>query len=284
MDGPSRKDGGLIAVSSLADPACRNCGTPASGKFCPECGQSTALHPPTARQFFQELLENQIALEGAIWKTLAKLVVPGRLTLEYFAGRKRRYVPPLRLYLTASLIFFLVANVLMVENHLHVEVRVVGETAADGPIELHCDADDRLCAGMDKRLRAHFTGMTRAQANKFLVDRVIATFPYAMFLLMPVFAMLTRAVYWRRPYNYGEHLVFAFHVHTFVFLLGAIVASFGNPMYLTIPAAIYTAAAMRTVFGGRTWALIARFVFVFVAYFLLVMLSIAIAFTAAALL
>jgi hypothetical protein len=270
-------------VSSPAVTACRNCGTPAGGKFCPECGQTTALHPPTAREFFQELLENQIALEGAIWKTLAKLAVPGRLTLEYFAGRKRRYVPPLRLYLTASLIFFVVAKALMPGVNLQVKV-INGPVVGDGPIALHCDVDDTLCSTLEKRLRAHFDGMTRAQANTFLANRVITSFPYAMFLLVPVFAMLTRAVYWRRPYNYGEHLVFAFHVHTFVFLLGAIVAPFGKPMFLTIPAAIYTAAAMRAVFGGRTWALLARFVFVFIAYFLLVMFSIALAFTAAAIL
>ena len=269
-------------MSSPAVPACRNCGTPAGGKFCPECGQATALHPPSAREFFQELLEHQIALEGAVWKTLATLAVPGRLTLEYLAGRKRRYVPPLRLYLTASLIFFLVAKVMLSGDHL--QVMVQGQVAGDGPIALHCDVDDRLCSWMEGRLREHFAGMTRAQANQFLLHRVIASFPYAMFFLVPVFALLTRAAYWRRPYNYGEHLVFAFHVHTFVFLLGALVAPFGNPMYLTIPAAIYTAAAMRTVFGGRTWAFIARFVFVFISYFLLVVFSIALAFTAAALL
>jgi hypothetical protein len=173
---------------------------------------------------------------------------------------------------------------MMAGHHLNVEVKVAGQAAGNGPLALQCDLDDRICTEMEKRLRAHVGGMTRAQASQYLTERVITSFPYAMFLLVPVFAMLTRVVYWRRPYNYGEHLVFAFHVHTFVFLLGAIVAPFGNPMFLTIPAAIYTAAAMRTVFGGRTWALIARFVLVFVAYFLLVMLSIAIAFTAAALL
>jgi len=283
VDRASREDRGLIPVSSPAVPACRNCGTPAGGKFCPECGQNTAPHPPSAREFFQELLENQIALEGAVWKTLAKLVVPGRLTLEYFAGRKRRYVPPLRLYLTASLVFFLVAKVLMAGDHLNVQVKVRGEVDSDGPIALHCDVDDSICPEMEKRLRAHFSGMTRAQANKFLVDRVITSFPYAMFFLVPVFALLTRAAYWRRPYNYGEHLVFAFHVHTFAFLLGAIVAPFGQPMLLTIPVAIYIAAAMRAVFGGRTWALTLRFLFVFIAYFLLLMFSIALAFTAAAL-
>ena len=269
-------------MSSPAVTACRNCGTPAGGKFCPECGQTTAPHPPTAREFLQELLENQVALNGAIWKTLRKLVVPGQLTLEYFAGRRRRYVPPLRLYLTASLIFFLVAKVFMPGDTL--QVKVSKSVAGKGPIALQCDADDSICQALEKRLREHFERMTQAQANEFLVQRVVTSFPYAMFLLVPLFALLTRAAYWNRPFNYGEHLVFAFHVHTFVFLLGAIVGPFAKPMLVTIPSAIYLAIAMRTVFGGRTWPFIARFVAVFVAYFLVLMFSIALAFTAAALL
>lgn len=269
-------------MNAPAVPACRNCGTPAGGRFCPECGQTTALHPPTAREFLQELLENQVALNGAIWKTLRKLVNPGQLTLEYFAGRKRRYVPPLRLYLTASLIFFLVAKVLM--PTANVAVKFNGSVAGDGPIVLQCDAGDSFCAGFEKRLHDHFAGMTRTQAGNFMAQRVVSYFPYAMFLLVPVFALLTRAAYWNRPFNYGEHLVFAFHVHAFVFLLGALVAPFGMPTLLTVPAAIYTAIAMRTVFGGRAWPAIARFVLVFVIYFVLVVFTIAGAFLAAAVL
>jgi hypothetical protein len=269
-------------VSTPAAPACRNCGTPAGGKFCPECGQSTALHPPSAREFFQELLENQVALNGAIWKTLRKLVNPGQLTLEFLAGRRRRYVPPLRLYLTASLIFFLVAKVLT--PSANVAVKFNGSVAGEGPVALQCDAGDSFCATLEKRLRDHFTGMTRKQAGDFMAERVVSTFPYAMFFLVPLFALLTRTAYWRRPFNYGEHLVFAFHVHAFVFLLGAIVAPFATPMLVTVPAAIYLVVAMQTVFGGRKWVNIARFILVFLIYSLILTFSIALAFAAAAIL
>ena len=48
-----------------------------------------------------------MALEGALWRTLVALLWhPGRLTVEYFAGRRARYIAPLRLYLTFSLILF----------------------------------------------------------------------------------------------------------------------------------------------------------------------------------
>ena len=86
------------------DLACRNCGTQAPLKFCPECGQETALHPPTLGEFLHEFVGHYVALEGALWRTLRLLLTrPGRLTREYLEGRRRRYVLPLRLYLTCQL-------------------------------------------------------------------------------------------------------------------------------------------------------------------------------------
>ena len=91
------------------DLACRNCGTQAPLKFCPACGQETTLHPPTLGEFLHEFVGHYVALEGTLWRTLGLLICrPGRLTREYLDGRRRRYVLPLRLYLTASFLFFLV--------------------------------------------------------------------------------------------------------------------------------------------------------------------------------
>src|SRR6202000_2557918 len=85
--------------------ACRNCGAQAPSKFCPDCGQETTLHPPTLGEFLHEFVGHYVALEGTLWLLLCR---PGWLTREYLGGRRRRYVLPLRLYLTASFVFFLV--------------------------------------------------------------------------------------------------------------------------------------------------------------------------------
>ena len=78
---------------------CRNCGTPAPGNFCPYCGQSTALHVLSILEFGHEIVSHYVALEGKLWRTLALLALqPGRLTREFLAGRRQRYVIPLRLY------------------------------------------------------------------------------------------------------------------------------------------------------------------------------------------
>jgi hypothetical protein len=87
---------------------------------------------------------------------------------------------------------------------------------------------------------------------------------------VPVFAFLTRVVYWNRPYNYGEHLVFALHYHAAAFLIGAVAEPFHQAMLWTVPSFIYLMVAMVRVFGGRTWTSVLRGSFVFVAYFALI--------------
>jgi hypothetical protein len=66
------------------------------GQYCPHCGQETNEHLPSAREFLHEFVLHYFAAEGRLWRTLGALVLhPGRLTIEYLRGRKRKYVLPL---------------------------------------------------------------------------------------------------------------------------------------------------------------------------------------------
>ena len=86
---------------------CPNCGAQLSGNFCQGCGQAAHLHVPSAREFLHEFIAHYVALEGKLWKSMALLIFrPGRLTRDYIEGKRVRYVEPLRLYLSFSIIFF----------------------------------------------------------------------------------------------------------------------------------------------------------------------------------
>jgi hypothetical protein len=88
---------------------CHNCGAAVDYHYCAVCGQETKLHVPSASEFIHEFIGHYVALEGRLWKTLAYLLFrPGFLTAEYIAGRRVRYVEPLRIYLTFSILFFAV--------------------------------------------------------------------------------------------------------------------------------------------------------------------------------
>ena len=82
---------------------CANCDHRLSpwDKFCSQCGQDTLNHPPSLWEFIHEWTLHYVAFEGKLWKSLWALIAkPGFLTQEYLAGRKQRYVLPLRLVLT----------------------------------------------------------------------------------------------------------------------------------------------------------------------------------------
>lgn len=95
-------------TTAPAAPArCANCGSPLSGAFCAACGQRDEPIQQPASHFIRDAIAEYLELDGRLWRTLAALFVrPGRLTVEYNAGRRQRYVRPFRLYLTATVLFF----------------------------------------------------------------------------------------------------------------------------------------------------------------------------------
>ena len=101
-------------VASSEPPApqaarCANCGTLLQGPWCYRCGQEA--HDPLTRfrGAVHEMFENVLHFDGRIWNTLLPLYTrPGFLTGEYLAGRRVRYVAPLKLMFFLAIIAFLV--------------------------------------------------------------------------------------------------------------------------------------------------------------------------------
>jgi hypothetical protein len=90
---------------------CANCHATLSGEYCAACGQRHEPHVHTVAHFAGEALESVSHADSRLWRTLWYLLArPGFLTKEFFAGRRVRYLPPFRLYLVISVLFFLTVN------------------------------------------------------------------------------------------------------------------------------------------------------------------------------
>src|SRR5215207_2111780 len=88
---------------------CANCHAPLSGQYCNACGQRHEPRLHTVAHFAGEAFESISHADSRLWRTLWYLLVrPGFLTHEFFLGRRARYLPPFRLYLVISVLFFLV--------------------------------------------------------------------------------------------------------------------------------------------------------------------------------
>lgn len=103
-----------IPAKRLAgSPACLNCGTVLAGPFCHYCGQPDKNFLRFFPVLLREMLADFLDFDSRFARTMKPLLFhPGKLTRDYLDGRRFRYTPPLRLYIFASMAFFLVAAML----------------------------------------------------------------------------------------------------------------------------------------------------------------------------
>ena len=91
-------------------PECLNCGTHLRGQYCGQCGQRGQSRLISLWELVRDAFGDLFELDSRLWKTLVPLLSkPGLLTHDYLQGRRARYMPPFRMYLVLSLLFFLVA-------------------------------------------------------------------------------------------------------------------------------------------------------------------------------
>ena len=215
---------------------CRNCGASLHGRFCHACGQKAVASRATVHDVLHEGLHEFAHVDGKIFQTLRLLLAkPGALTIAFLDGRRARYISPLRLYLTCSLLFF-AASAVAPDSLATVGIT---ETDVSSPAE---------------RQRAEQA--IKAIAN--LQEKIRHNAPRSMFVLMPAFGLLTWAFYRRAEPYYVPHLYYSIHFHSFVFLMMAVaeLGSFGGRIgrvmggLFALSIIPYHYLALRRVWGG----------------------------------
>lgn len=82
------------------------------GAYCGTCGQERNTHRRSVWGLLHNLIEELASFDSRMLRTAWALMArPGELPLAFHEGRTRRYVPPVRLYLFVSLLFFLTLSV-----------------------------------------------------------------------------------------------------------------------------------------------------------------------------
>jgi len=90
---------------------CKNCETKLlkGYSFCPKCGQEDKANVVTFKQFILDFLGDYFTFDSLIVRSVRPLIIkPGFLTNEFLEGRRVRYIPPLRMFIFISILFFLI--------------------------------------------------------------------------------------------------------------------------------------------------------------------------------
>ena len=101
----------LRSADDIAEPPhCLNCDTVLNGQYCGECGQRATNRLISIWELVRDAFGDLFEFDSRLWRTLIPLAIrPGLLTRDYLLGRRARYMPPFRMYIVMSLVFFLVA-------------------------------------------------------------------------------------------------------------------------------------------------------------------------------
>ncbi len=137
---------------------CQNCGAVLNGQYCASCGQRARARIISLWHLIKEAAGDITHLDSRLWRTMWPLLArPGLLTNEYLAGRRARFIPPFRLYLGLSIVFFVLANLGEPEELTPTERAEVNQQIAEGKAEALKELRARgieMPAGVEKEVTA----------------------------------------------------------------------------------------------------------------------------------
>ncbi|MBV8784319.1 MAG: DUF3667 domain-containing protein, partial [Gammaproteobacteria bacterium] len=208
---------------------CTNCGNEVAQRYCGACGQRAEGTVHSLGHFLHHAFEDLTHADSRVWRTLTALLLrPGYLTAEFLAGRRVRYLPPVRVYLVLSLVFFLWAAASKHPGQVTLEppsdvARQAASTVAGHPPAAtppsRCETD--YDGPGQNWVRPLLLDICRkAAANPHAVsDAFLHNLPRAMFVFLPVFAGVMSLLFWFPRHYYVEHLLLLVHDHACIFLV-----------------------------------------------------------------
>jgi len=200
-----------IRMTTTASPTltpCTNCGGQ-SADYCVACGErQPGHHDLSVAHFAHDVVHEFVHLDSKLFRTLRDVVTkPGFLTAEYFAGRKSRYIPPLRLFLTLFALQFLAFTFY--------------QPAAVYTVKSFERFDK---AGALTRLiekRAEHRHLTREEFEERLDERWHKNYSLLQLMNIAGLAIVLKVLHRKR--YFAEHLVFAAHYLAFSYIVALVV-------------------------------------------------------------
>jgi hypothetical protein len=236
--------------SQRAADTCTNCGAALAGEFCHACGQKRFVESDRRLgHLLHQFVASVTDLDGRVWRTIrALLFAPGLLSREYFAGRRARWLSPVSLFLTISVVYFLAPIrggdlTLQFNQQVSPEVRSLAlgpdETLTDSQLAASGQAHTAFTSPwVERRVRKRDAAVLAAsngaagysfrdyrlaydaKADDVSKPLVVLHVPAAALALMLLFAGQRR--------YFAEHFVFALHYFTFWIVALEVVSQFGN--------------------------------------------------------
>ena len=241
--------------------SCKNCGETVSQSFCPSCGQAVEERRGPLFELFGDFVSEFFSLDGRHLRTAVRLLRPGMLTQLYLAGKRVSYVSPVRVYIVASLFFFLLVGSPdpdASQVNVWIDDVLIGRDEPDpelGNFRLTFRGGFRtkegagfagagwlegLAFGDIEAKREQLRTMSAQEFLDSFFSRLERTVPTTLIFFVPILAIALKLLYLKQPFFYVDHVIFSLHFQSLIFL-ALVLARFVNILGLGgLPSGILT--------------------------------------------
>lgn len=282
---------------------CLNCkqNIAITDNYCSHCGQENHDINVPISHFFMEVIEGLLHFDTKFFHTVKTMfLAPGKITLEYNEGKRMLYVPPARLYIFVSVIYFFAAGFALKINSgpginfsttitnnegAKVSSTVLTEQYTEKDISLITQANSiqldsiliskKYQPGWMNRLALKQAGLIKIDPKYHIhiMEKVLKSISISLFFLMPIFALFLHFLFLKQNKLYIQHLIFSIHAHTmffFILLLSQLIyisIKYSVLSWALIAALIYLLASMKQVYGNSWGRIFVKFTLLLGMYF-----------------
>lgn len=237
------------------DMTCLNCGHVVEKRFCPNCGQENTETKESFHYLFTHTIEDIVHYDSGFWKTIKYLLFyPAKLTTEYLAGKRKKYVAPVKLYIFISFITFLILSMTHNEEEQEKDIikiekpktetfnsdkeKILNSSKIENNISISDTSEknydsiqnslpvEKRDVGINRWLKKSLYKMTQNSKNEDFSEKLFETFmhnlPKGLFILLPIFAFVLWLFHDKSKWLYYEHGIFTIHYFSMILLSIAI--------------------------------------------------------------
>ncbi|WP_462251012.1 DUF3667 domain-containing protein [Ekhidna sp.] len=177
---------------------CLNCGTPVSSSYCHHCGQRVRDNlDRSLGRLLGEFLGNIFFLDNRFFVSLIYFLrFPGRMTVEFLGGKRKKFISPVTLFLFFNLVYFFVNP--LSDYSLPLSDQVYGQPYSTWTKEW-----------VDKKLKNEGLSMQEyAITYQNMSDQISKS---VMILNIPIIALFVYLITFRKRKFYFDNLIYSFH-------------------------------------------------------------------------
>ncbi len=185
---------------------CLNCEAELKGEFCHQCGQKR-IDPKEHRFIFfvRQFFGSVFYLENNFFKNLWVLAFkPGRLAADYIEGKRKRWMPPISVFLLINLVYFIFTPL----SDLNLSLTD----------QLNQDHHRKMARSMvDKKLKEE--SISFDEYSKIYKDRTSKLSSSLVIVNVPAMAFLLSLIYFRKKMYFADHFIYSLYFFSFILLL-----------------------------------------------------------------